>query len=118
MATVAFHAEASRVMMGQAGTELAKGDRLQASEKGWGAASHGVKAIAEGRGWRHASHRDLYRVARRLADEVDQPELFELFMTASALHANFYEGWLGNEDIVDNLADVRRLLDMLDEVPR
>ena len=33
MATVAFHMDASRVMMGQAGPELVKGDRLQASEK-------------------------------------------------------------------------------------
>ena len=118
MATVAFHTDTSRQMMEQAAPELNKGDRLQASEKGWGAASHGVKAIAEGRGWRHQSHRDLYGVARRLADEMNQPELFELFMTASALHANFYEGWLGDEDIAENLADVRRLLAMLDEVPR
>ena len=28
MATVAFHADASRMMMGQAAPELAKGDRL------------------------------------------------------------------------------------------
>ena len=41
MATVAFHAGASRVMMGQAGPELAKGDRLQASEKGGGGVAWG-----------------------------------------------------------------------------
>ena len=79
MATVAFHAGASRVMMGQAGPELAKGDRLQASEKGWGAASHGVKAIAEGRGWRHRSHRNLFDVVHRLADEMAQPDIHDLF---------------------------------------
>ena len=118
MGTVAFHADASRVMMGQAGPELAKGDRLQASEKGWGAASHGVKAIAEGRGWRHKSHRELFGVARRLADEMERPEIRRLFMVASKLHINFYEGWMDDEEIARDIESVRRLLAMLDEVPR
>ena len=118
MATVAFHTDASRMMMGHAEPELAKGDSLQASEKGWGAASHAVKAIAEGRGWRHTSHRDLYSVVRRLANEIDQPELRRLFDVASELHINFYEGMLDDESIVDNLVKVRLLLTMLDEVPR
>ena len=118
MATVAFHADASRMMMGQAAPELAKGDRLQASEKGWGAASHAVKAIAEGRGWRHTSHADLFRVARRLAEETGQPDLLYLFNTASALHTNFYEGWLDDEAIAQNLVGVQTLLELLDEIPR
>ena len=118
MATVAFHADTSRVMMGQAGVELAKGDSLQASDKGWEAAAHAVKAIAEGRGWQHTSHRDLFNVARRLANETGQPELMERFMTANGLHINFYEGWLDDEVIAQNLVSVRRLLGMLDEVPR
>ena len=118
MATVAFHADASRMMMEQAAPELAKGDRLQASDKGWSAASHAVKAIAEGRGWRHKSHADLFRVVRRLTAEMEQPEIRRLFDVANGLHINFYEGWLGDEDIAERLADVRLLLDMLDETPR
>ena len=118
MATVAFHAGASRVMMGQAGPELARGDRLQASEKGWGAASHGVKAIAEGRGWRHKSHADLFRVVRQLTAEVGRPEIRDLFNVANGLHINFYEGWLDDGDIADSLTEVGRLLAVLDEVPR
>ena len=118
MATTAFHTDTSRMMMEQAASELAKGDSLQASEKGWGAASHAVKAIAEGRGWRHTSHRDLFNVARRLANETGQPDILELFVMASGLHTNFYEGWLDDEVIAQSLASVRRLLDMLDEAPR
>ena len=118
MATVAFHMDTSQVMMGQAAPELANGDRLQASEKGWGAASHGVKAIAEGRGWRHKSHADLFRVVRRLSDEMEQPDIQKLFRSASALHINFYEGWLNDEIIAQNLARVRLLLAMLNEAPR
>ena len=118
MATVAFHMDTSRMMMEQAAPELAKGDSLQASEKGWGAVAHAVKAIAEARGWRHTSHADLFKVARELADETERPELFELFMVANGLHINFYEGWLDDEAIVKNLVSARRLLDMLDETPR
>ena len=118
MATTAFHTDTSRMMMEQAAPELAKGDSLQASEKGWGAASHAVKAIAEARGWRHNSHRDLFNVARRLANETGQPEILELFSTASALHANFYEGWMDDVAIARSLVGVQILLDLLDETPR
>ena len=118
MATVAFHMDTSRMMMEQAAPELAKGDRLQASEKGWGAASHAVKAIAEGRGWRHKSHADLFDVVRRLTNEMEQPEIRALFKVANGLHINFYEGWLNDGDIVESLTAVSRLLAMLDELPR
>ena len=39
--------------MEQANEELARDDLRQASEKGWGAASQIVKAVAEERGWEH-----------------------------------------------------------------
>ena len=118
MATVAFHADTSRIMIGQAAVELANGDSLQASEKGWGAAAHAVKAIAERRGWRHKDIADLFKVARWLADETGQPDIRTLFSVAIGLHTNIYEAWLGDEHIADSLADVRLLLAMLDEVPR
>ena len=118
MATVSFHADTSRRLMRQAAAYLAKGDGLQASEKGWSAAAHAIKAIAEARGWRHAEIADLFKVASRLADEMEQPEIHTLFMVASGLHTNFYEGWFDDEVIAHSLASVRRLLDMLDEAPR
>ena len=118
MATVPFHADTSRRLIRQAAAYLAKGDGLQASEKGWSAAAHAVKVIAEARGWRHADIADLFKVALRLADEMEQPEINTLFMVAIGLHTNFYEGWFDDEVIADSLVSVRRLLDMLDGVPR
>ena len=118
MATVSFHADTSRRLIGQAAAYLAEGDGLQASDKGWSAASHAVKAIAEGRGWRHKSHADLFRVVRRLTAEMEQPEIRRLFDVANGLHINFYEGWLDDEAIAKNLASVRRLTAMLDDLPR
>ena len=102
-------------MLEQAGRELDAGDVLQASEKGWGAAAHTVKAIAERRGWRHESHGDLFRVARIISDETEQPRVRELFSLASVLHRNFYEGWYTDEDVRSGLEEVREMLGLLEE---
>lgn len=114
MATVDFHIETSRRMLEQAGRELGAGDVMQASEKGWGAAAHTVKAVAEQRGWRHERHGDLFSVARRIADELEQPRIRDLFRYAGALHTNFYEGWLADEDVERGLEEVRELLGLLE----
>ncbi len=38
--------------------QLVSGDRLQASEKAWGAVAHHLKGIAEQRGWSYRTHAD------------------------------------------------------------
>ena len=110
------HLEVSREFILHAKEQLALGNSLQASEKGWGAAAHAVKAVAERHGWRHSSHRNLFVVAERIAEMSGRPEVIELFGVASALHQNFYEGWMGNGFISTCLDSVERLLDTLDEV--
>ena len=113
MATVETHTEASHILMRQAEEELRKGDRLQASEKGWGAAAHALKAAAELRGWRHSSHALLVGVADTLASEADQPEIRRLFDVAAALHSNFYETWMSDEGVAVRLEDVKELQRLL-----
>ena len=110
------HLEVSRNFLVHAREQLALGDSLQASEKGWGAAAHAVKALAQRRGWRHNSHRDLFVVSSRLTAATGRLEIAELFSVANALHQNFYEGWMNEEHIAMNLDSVERLLDTLDEV--
>ena len=109
------HLEVSRDFLVHSREQLALGDSLQASEKGWGAAAHAVKAVAERRGWRHSSHRDLFRVINRIAAEMDSKDILDLFSIANALHQNFYEGWMEDENIDRGLVGVKRLLDILDE---
>ena len=110
------HLEVSREFILHAKEQLALGNSLQASEKGWGAAAHAVKAVAERHGWRHSSHRDLFVATRRVAETSGRPEVIELFGVVSALHQNFYEGWMDDEYISMSLDRVERLLDTLDEV--
>ena len=66
--------EQSRIFLGQAQEELSKGDLQQASEKGWGAAAHMVKAIAQRRGWYDRGHRSLQQVINELHDETNDSE--------------------------------------------
>ena len=109
----AEHSQISREFFAKAGEALAEGDLLQASEKGWGAAAHMVKAVAEGRGWEHGGHRELYQAVNRLAQESSDSEIRVLFNSASALHSNFYENWMPTEMVEDSLTEVRAFLDKL-----
>ena len=117
MVSAIDHAATSRLFIQEAEEELARGDLLQASEKGWGAAAHAMKGIAKSRGWPHSSHRDLFAVADKLVAETGQTRIRTLFQAASATHLNFYEGWLTDEAAAGNLADIRALLEILDGVP-
>ena len=111
------HSLISREFMAKAEEALAQDDLLQASEKGWGAAAHMVKAVAESRGWHHDSHRELYRVANRLSEESGDAEMNGLFSIASALHSNFYENWMPKEMVAYDLAQVRVLVGKLQAAP-
>ena len=113
MTTQAYHA-ASRQLLGQGFAELERGDSRQASEKGWGAAAQMVKAVAERRGWRHSSHRALYTAVSRLVHETGDDGFHTLFNVAGNLHVNFYESWLDDQHVRSGLADVERLLTMME----
>ena len=103
--------EQSRVLLAQAYEDLEKGDFVQASEKGWDAAAQMVKAIADERGWRHFSHRDLYKVLDLLHQETGDTELADLFNAGSSLHVNFYENAYSRDTIGNNLRQVQRFVD-------
>ena len=113
MANGLNHWETSRRFIIQADAELAAGDLLQASEKGWGAAAHAIKAIAEEREWRHDSHARLFGIVNRLVAETGDSMIRRFFNAASETHKNFYEGDMSKEDVADNLAKIRTLLDIL-----
>ena len=103
-------------LLAKARTCLAEGDLLQASEKEWGATARMVKAVAETRGWRHSSHRDLYRAVDLVAEELSDQRLRYLFRSAGTLHQNFYEGWMTEEDVADALDDVGEIVGRLQAV--
>ena len=98
------HVEMGRRFLEQAGIELDKGDRLQASEKIWGAVAHSLKAIGIQRGWVHDSHANVIAIGEHLAREFERDDFYDYVSVAESMHVNFYEN-LSEED------GVRRALD-------
>lgn len=108
------HVRISRQFMRQADEEFAKGDRLQASEKAWGAAAHAVKAVAQQRCWRHDGHRYLFEAVDGIYRETGDADLRGLFGRANSLHMNFYEDWQSDEYVQDGIERVKILLGKLE----
>ena len=111
--TTLTYQQASQRFMAQARAELAQGDLQQASEKGWGAVTQLLKAIADRRGWEHNRHRHYLRIISRLRAETGDGDIRRLFSAASALHENFYENEMAFADVADGLEDVAALLNKL-----
>lgn len=104
------YAELSRQYIERADGYLLAGDRVQASEKGWGAVAEAIKSIAEQRGWNHQGHRLLDDIVLQLSEEWERPDVRLLFDTAERLHINFYEDALATDAIEARLGNVKTLL--------
>ena len=95
-------------LLAKARTCLAEGDLMQASAKAWGAAEQMVKAVAENRGWDHATRGDLYRAVHRLAEELSDRRLGRLFRSANSLDQNSYEDDMPAATVAVGLDEVER----------
>ena len=104
------YAELSRHFIEKADEYLLAGDRVQASEKGWGAVAEAMKSIAEERGWHHQGHRLLNDIAFRLSEEWGRPDVRTLFSAVKDLHINFYEDTRELDDVAASVEDVKILL--------
>ena len=89
---------------------LDKGDLPQASNKGWGLVAETVKAISAHYGGIIHSHRAILEVTGELArlvgnagDMETRVWLNTVFVTARAMHSNFYENELPEETVRDGI---------------
>ena len=108
------YAELSRHFIEKADEYLLAGDRVQSSEKGWGAVAEAIKSIAAERGWNHNSQRLLNDVAFQLSEEWARPDVRRLFNAAKDLHINFYEDNRELDDIAASVGDAKALLGELE----
>ncbi|MFQ5873843.1 MAG: PaREP1 family protein [Dehalococcoidia bacterium] len=92
---------------------LAQGDYPQASEKLWGAVATAIKTVAAARRWRHHSHNQLRAVIKGLHQETGDREFSDLFATAEALHANFYENFAAPDEVRQHSQSARLLIDQV-----
>ena len=95
---------------------LKTGNRLQASEKAWGAVAHRLKAVADSRGWKYETHADAFTVVRHLSVEEDNPRIRELFSIAHGLHINYYGDIKTTDFLRSEIDNVKELLDILERL--
>ena len=113
MATTADrHLEISAQFLDHAEDELRKGDLLQASEKAWGAVAHFVHSVARQRGWEVGSHARLRKNVNRLIreDPAHAEHRRRLFRSLEAIHANFYQEFLDEDDVREGVDDAKELI--------
>ena len=104
------HTQTAQNFLRQADAEFDAGDRLQGSEKMWGAASHAVMAMAQQRGWQFGSHNALKIAADRLAEEYEDATLLDGFVAAQQFHANFNHDFMEDDDLERGRSSVRRFV--------
>ena len=116
--TVEDYIQQSRDFLQKARQYLAADDLHQASEKGWGAASHMAKAVAHANGWEYEKHHQFNAVLNNARRLTRRGELLQLSAVANQLHGNYYERkrFLDGEAIGLSLDDVETLMDILEPV--
>ena len=105
---VTDHLKLARDFLARSKQYLAEGDLHQASEKGWGAASHTIKAVAAANGWDYEHHDQFDNVVVNASQRYRQPNLVRLAYAAHALHVSFYK----REEFTDAGATGRRIADI------
>jgi len=110
---VEFHLRLCEKFLAEAEEFLRRGDYLQASEKGWGAAAQIVKALAAKEGRELRSHGELHKEVVKIIKELGDDELRHLWQSAISLHQNFYEGWLPKELVEKDIEDIKKLVEKL-----
>ena len=108
--------------------ELDKDNRLQASEKIWGAVAHTIIALGKQRGWDAGrSHGSFRRVAIQLGAELDEAngvpadaedgkrrKFRRLLSSVNELHDNFYQNDEDDDHIKDVEKDAAEILSLLE----
>ena len=114
-ATVEDRVQISERMIQQARDELERGDRLQATEKVWGALAQMLKAHGQQRGWLNlGGHRTVGHIARQLTDEYDDRRILTAYVGADNGHRNFYDNEMSPPEIEGIIAVVASVLPELE----
>ena len=118
-ASIEDRVQISRRLIQQAREELAGGERLQATEKVWGAVAQMMKAHGQQRGWLNlGSHRTVGHIARQLAAEYDSRAILDAYVSADNGHRNFYDNEMSPPEISEIIVVVANALPQLEQALR
>jgi uncharacterized protein (UPF0332 family) len=104
----------SRRFIQHAREELRRGNRLQSSEKAWGAMAQALKAIAQARGWQHRGHNYILDAGHQIGMEYGHSRVLLATNHANNMHRNFYENSDYPEYISATITLIEDLLPELD----
>lgn len=101
--------------------ELKSGNRLQAGEKAWGAASQYLKIIGEQRGWPHERHSSLEDIGRQIIAENEGRAGIALLSDALSDayhvgHRNFYENQMEKATLERAITVMEEALPVLEDI--
>ena len=118
-ATVEDRVQISRRLILQAPDELERGDRLQATEKIWGALAQLLKAHGQQRGWMNlGSHRTVGHIAQHMDIEYDEMPVLRAYVAADNGHRNFYDNEMSPPEIEGIITIVSSVLSDLERALR
>lgn len=105
----------SKRLIQQARDELEAGDRLQATEKAWGALAQMMKAHGQQRGWLNlGGHRTVGHIARQLHLEYQEIDVASAYIAADNGHRNFYDNEMSPPEIEGIITVVESVLPPLE----
>ena len=114
-ASVADRVQISKRMIQQARVELDSGDRLQATEKTWGALAQMMKAHGQQREWLNlGGHRTVGHIAQHLDVEYDEIDVLRAYVVADNGHRNFYDNEMSPSEIDGIITVVESVLPPLE----
>ena len=116
MTTAERNRSTSTVLYDEAMAALDAGNLSVASKKLWEAAAQALKSIAESRGWKHESDRDLYKIMSGLRMEIDSRELRGGFDAACHLHFNIFDHEWTQSEIRARAPRIRSFIDLVSEM--
>lgn len=109
------YAEHSERLLAHAQEMIDRGDRVQASEKIWGAVAHKLQEVAERRGWGWTNHRGFGNLVLHFRKRTGNLELTMRFDAVEALHTNFYQDVRGRRRLQDGLDNAKQLIALLEQ---
>jgi uncharacterized protein (UPF0332 family) len=114
-AEIADYEAQAREFLAKSREYLDQGELHQASEKGWGAAAHMAKAVAQAQGWKYDTHPDFSEVMYQARLATGNASLGGLRSIANELHFNYYrrKRHLNPDAIREDLERIAELLDIL-----
>ena len=110
------HMAISRRFLQQAREELAKSERLQASDKIWGAASHAIAAVGKERGWLTDDYFPKENIAYHLSEEFNNPALHSMYDTFTRNHVNFYQNNMDAGAIGFGISQAEEFVDAIQRI--